>query len=193
MLDAKQFVANKQYFYDDWIAARRHGVTATQVAKAATKSGFEQAVFDYNSEHVEVDNAYMQFGRDMEPVIARFVHSDHGILPNEWLIRHAEFKHHLATPDGLSPDHLHIAEIKTTGRDWETEAIPIQYRRQVQWQLHVTGADACLFAWLRRFEIDGELAPAWWKPKYLWIERDSEMIESLIDTANRLWERVNNE
>ena len=193
MLDPKQFVANKQYFYEDWLAARRLGVTATQVAKAATKSGFEQAVADYNSEHVEMDNAYMEFGRDMEPVIARFVHAEHGILPNEWLIRHKDNKHHLATPDGLSLDGLHCSEIKTTGKDWESEAIPIQYRRQVQWQLYVTGADACLFAWMRRFEIDGQLAPAWWKPKYLWLERDDEMIGSLIDTAERLWERVNND
>jgi putative phage-type endonuclease len=190
MISADRFVANKQYFPDGWLRARRDGVTATQVAKAATPAGFEQAVKDYHDDFVEFENPFMTFGKEMEPVVSRTVHTKFGILPNEWLIRHDEFAHHLATPDGLSLDHTMISEVKTTGQDWEEKSIPIQYRRQVQWQLHVTGAERCLFAYMMRLEERGVFAPAWFEPKSLWIERDEAMIEALISTANRLWERV---
>ena len=191
MISADRFVANKQYFHQGWLQARRSGVTATQVAKAATKAGFEQAVIDYIDDTQIPDNPYMAFGRDYEPVIARTVHTKFGILPNEWLISAEDAPHHLATPDGLSPDHTMIAEIKTTGKDWADGVIPIQYRRQVQWQLHVTGAERCLFAWMKRVEVDGVFAPAWFEPESLWMERDEGMIEVLRDTAEELWGKVN--
>ena len=84
-----------------------------------------------------------------------------------------------------------IAEIKTTGKDWADGVIPIQYRRQVQWQLYVTGAERCLFAWMKRIEVDGVFAPAWFEPESLWMERDEGMIEVLRDTAEELWGKVN--
>lgn len=188
---ANQFVVSKSVFPDGWLSERRNGVTATQVAKAATEKGLEQAVYDYQSEHVEPDNAWMKFGRDMEPVIARIVHRKFDILPNDWLLRHADNPHHLATPDGLSLDHNFISEIKTSGRDFEEVQVPLQYRRQVQWQLHVTGAEACLFVWMLRIEIQGVFAPAWWEPKHLWIEKDDDMIGTLVEVADELWRRVN--
>ena len=191
MISADRFVANKQYFHQGWLQARRGGVTATQVAKAATKAGFEQAVIDYIDDTQIPDNPYMAFGRDYEPVIARTVHTKFGILPNEWLISAKDAPHHLATPDGLSPDHSMIAEIKTTGKDWADGVIPIQYRRQVQWQLYVTGAERCLFAWMKRIEVDGVFAPAWIEPESLWMERDEGMIEVLQATAEELWGKVN--
>jgi len=184
-------MAHKGYFPQGWLLARRGGVTATQVAKAATKAGLEQAVTDYIDDTQIPDNPYMAFGRDFEPVIARTVHTKFDILPNEWLIRNDKSPHHLATPDGLSPDHTMIAEIKTTGKDWADGVIPIQYRRQVQWQLHVTGAERCLFAWMKRIDVGGVFAPAWFEPESLWMERDEGMIDVLQDTAEQLWRRVN--
>jgi hypothetical protein len=41
-----------------------------------------------------------------------------------------------------------------------------------------------------RIDVDGVFAPAWFEPKSLWIERDEDMISSLVDTADRLWERI---
>jgi predicted phage-related endonuclease len=190
MLKPEQFISSKALFPSDWVRARKEGVTATQVSRAATPAGFEQAVIQFWDEFEEPDNAYMAFGRDMEPVLAKHVHERFGILPNEWLIANANTVWHLATPDGLSLDHELCSEIKTTGQDWEDKAIPIQYRRQVQWQLHVTGAQRCLFAWMLRIDVGGVFAPAWFEPKSLWIERDEDMISALVDTASRLWERI---
>ena len=99
----------------------------------------------------------------------------------------------MRSPDGISLDHVAISEVKTTGKDWNPERIPVQYRRQVQWQLYVTGAEFCYFAWLLREERDGAFMPAWFDPKVIKIERDGEMISELVTVANRLWERVNDE
>lgn len=192
MIDVPRFVASKSVSAERWLSARREGVTATQVARAASgPGGFEQAVEDYRSDFVEQDNPYMAFGRVWEGPISMWLKEQHEIMPNDWVIRHDENPHHLCTPDGLSPSHEFISEIKTTGKEWNPQRIPIQYRRQVQWQLHVTGAEACFFAWMLREERDGAFLPAWFEPSMIVMDRDEEMIASLVKVADDLWERVN--
>jgi hypothetical protein len=191
MIEASRFIASKLYSKSDWLASRRLGVTATQVAKAASgPGGFEQAVTDYAEDFVETDNPYMRFGRDWEYPIARQLQESHGILPNDWLISSGVSDHYLATPDGLSPDHTLIAEIKTTGKDWDPAKIPVQYRRQVQWQLFVTGAESCVFAWMLREERAGVFAPAWFDARTTVLGRDEVMINDLVKVADELWDRV---
>ena len=197
MIDAGRFVASKGLGSDGWLEARRSGVTATQVAKAGSgPGGFEQAVEDYSADFVEQDNPYMVFGRVWETPIAMILKNDYGVMPNDWLIRNGEFPHHMATPDGISLDHSQISEIKTTGKDWNPEKLPIQYRRQVQWQMHCTDTARCVFAWMLREQRDTAagpmFVPGWFEPRVVMIERDEEMIAALKDTADRLWERVNN-
>lgn len=193
MISPNRFLASKSLFPQAWTDARRLGVTATMVAKAASgPGGFEQLLAEFEQEWIEPDNPYMKFGRDWEPIIALQIKREFALMPNDWLIQHDEFAHHLATPDCLSLDHRVIGEIKTTGKDWEEKKIPIQYRRQVQWQLHVTGADFCVFSWMLREERDGVFAPAWFDAKSIEIQRDEDMIEQLIETAEKLWERINN-
>lgn len=197
MLDPSQFVANKALDFDGWMEARRLGVTATQVAKASTPSGYAEAVADILAPPKPFDNAYMEFGRAQEGPIGLWVKEHHSVFPNEWLISKrpppAEGGPlHLATPDGISLLHSVISEVKTTGKDWADTSVPIQYRRQIQWQLHVTGAQACVLAWLLRAEVDGRMVPAWFEPKAMLIARDEKMIEELIHTADRLWHDTRN-
>jgi hypothetical protein len=94
----------------------------------------------------------------------------------------------MATPDGLSKDHKTIVEVKTTGKDFvEWGKVPIQYRRQVQWQLYVTGATQCLFAWqLRVTNNDGLFVPGWLEPKAVIVQRDEEMITQLVSVSEKL-------
>jgi hypothetical protein len=120
-----------------------------------------------------------------------WVKEEFGILPNEWLIAAEESPRYLATPDGLSLDHKEISEIKTTGQDWGEGSIPIRYRRQVQWQLFVTGAESCLFAWVERAEVAGRLVPAWFEPRTIRLDRDEKEIEKLVGVADRLLEETN--
>lgn len=190
MLSPHQFIANKALDFDGWISARQAGVTATQVAKASTSSGFTDAVQEVLSPPEPFDNPYMAFGREQEGPVGLWLKERFGVFPNEWLIARdtrGAAPLALATPDGLSLEHTVISEVKTTGKDWSDTVVPIQYRRQIQWQLHVTGAEHCILAWLLRTEVQGRMVPAWFEPKVMTVERDVDMIEELVATSQRLW------
>ena len=191
MLKPTQFAASKALGESEWLAARRTGITATQVAKGATPSGRKEVLASYWSEFDVVDTPQMAFGRDSEPWLAMWAKEHYQVMPNDWLIRHAGDPLALATPDGLSLDHTFISEIKTTGKDWgSVDKIPIAYKRQVQWQLYVTGAEYCVFVWLLRAEFEGLMVPAWYEPKSDVIVRDEQMIEDLKVAADSLWSEL---
>ena len=180
-----------------WYKARQYGVSATTVAKAASGPAGYKAELESNlhpEDNVVEDNAYMRFGRDMEEWLVTSLPEEFGIRHNDWLIcGEGDYRWHLATPDGLNSDWSVIAEVKTTGKDWDGTVIPIQYRRQVQWQLHVTGAKLCVFAWMLRTTSEfGDFTPAWMEPKRIIIERDENMIADLIDVAQRFITDFNN-
>jgi hypothetical protein len=44
-----------------------------------------------------------------------------------------------------------------------------------------------------REERDGAFMPAWFEPRVVVMERDEEMIASLVKVADELWERVSND
>lgn len=168
-----------------WLAARKEGVTATEVRDGATDAGFRDLVASWD-EPFE-GNEYTAFGTWAEPQLLDHAHREHGILPSGWLIAHETDRRWLATPDGLSLDHTVIAEAKTTGKDWKRP--PLKYVRQIQWQLFVTGAERCLLLWhLRERDDRGEFFLPWMEPKTLWVERDDNMIAGLIGVAERVWD-----
>jgi len=191
VIGVDRFVANKAIDFDGWIEARLYGVTATQVAKAATPAGFREALAGLLDPTPIEDNDYMRFGREQEGPIGLWVKDQFGVMPNEWLISHGTEAHHLATPDGISLSHDVISEVKTTGKDWDPMKIPIQYRRQVQWQMHVTGTSVCVFAWMLRLDLGGIYQPGWFEPKWVEIVRDDDMVAELSVVADNLWGEVN--
>jgi hypothetical protein len=184
MIPAERFLV-RSVDREAWLQARRGGVSATTVATAATPSGFQEVAAERLNPTEVVPNDYMLFGVEAEPEIMAYAHHEHDILPTDWLIAAEGNRAHIATPDGLSPDHTLIAEAKTTGKDWG-DNIPIKYRRQVQWQLYVTGAQACLFLWQLRIPDGDWFRFGFWEPKFKWIERDPKMIEELVGVADRL-------
>jgi hypothetical protein len=168
-------------------AKRAEGVTATMVADAATPKSFQRVALAMHTVTDIPDNPYMAFGRDMEPLVARLLKESHSVLANDWLIAAKDAPHEMATPDGLSQDHEVISEIKTTGTDWESvDKVPARYHRQVQWQLHVTGATLCWFAFMLRLDTPSGFQPAWLEPKVFPIERDEKLIGELRETAHQL-------
>lgn len=188
MIAPERFVARSSD-RDLWLEARKQGVTATAVAKAASgPAGFrDQLEARRNPVEVEV-NAFMSWGTYMEGPISLWVKEQTGIMPNEWLIAHDDARF-LATPDGLSLDHTQIAEIKTMGADREKP--PLDHVRQMQWQMLVTGAERCFYAWQLRVEVPGGFAPGWIEPRSMWVERDEKMISDLVMVAERLLEEGN--
>lgn len=197
MIDVERFIASSQT-KDLWLAARDMGVTATQVAKASTPSGMKEVLAQIeNPRPVEVVPV-MQWGTDREPYIAHVVKQRYGILPNDWLLRAdgAGNEWQMATPDGLSLDHKVIGEYKTSGKS--LEKVPANYMRQVQWQLYVTGAEKCLFAYELRLEGPEGFVPGF-DVECQWIDRNEDMISELVVTAQTVqmhavfWERSQRE
>lgn len=188
MIAVERFVARSS-MREAWLEARELGVTATQVAKASTPAGLKEVLAQIEQPVEVIPNAVMEWGNHREPYIADWVKSEFGIMPNEWLIRAdgAGNEWQLATPDGLSLDHSLIAEIKTSGKPLDT--IPIHYRRQIQWQLHVSGAEKCLFAYELRLEGPEGFMPGF-EIATQWVERDEKMISELIETAQKVQEHA---
>lgn len=190
MLTAERFLANREIDFRSWMEFRRNGVTASDISASATPESIKRVS---KFRHVP-DTPAMRFGREYEGTIAMYIKNDFGVMPNEWLIA-GETKWHLATPDGISLDHKVVSEIKTTGTDWETWAkAPKKFNRQVQWQMHVTGAETCVFAWMLRGTTDNNiLVPLWLEPKMVVVERDQETINELVVTASKIWEFMGGE
>lgn len=184
MITSERFIARSSD-REMWLAARREGVTATQVAKASTPAGFQEIISQIDNPQELTPNAVMEWGNKREPFIALELKDRFGIMPNEWLISFDDGlrRWQMATPDGLSLDHSVIAEIKTSGKPLDT--IPIHYRRQIQWQLYVTGAEQCLFAYELRLEGPEGFVPGF-DIKTQWVERDEDMISGLCKVSEQI-------
>ena len=177
---------------EQWLDARRRYVTATEVAQLARRGQ------DYWDELREIKAGQrtapdisglpaVRHGREREALIAPYVQSlEQGMVPNDDLyVRNGRYA---ATPD-LVGDGI-VGEIKTIkdtrlaklqqARGWPTG----QYYDQVQWQLFVTGAIACIFAWEPYEDWDGELVPREDMREHITIHRDEERIKALQEVAD---------
>lgn len=171
---------------ENWLAERRRGITATDAARLATPTSIRAVVADKVYGSSFSGNAFTDFGRQREPVIADWVRQEHGIAGCGLLFRAAENPRHLATPDGLAEwgDEVVLAEIKTVNKPWKR--IPRNYLRQVWWQQYVLGAQRTLFVWERHEDFVVQDA----EPKFVWIDRDDAEIAKLVKLADEVLARV---
>jgi len=166
-----------------WLRARSRGITATDVAKLSTLKSVRSAAFDkLNGSRYTGKGAYLEHGREREPVIAGWVLENHGIEPSTTLYHARGETRHLATPDGLAVrdgGRLELAEIKTTSKPWRS--IPRHYLRQVWWQQYVLGAERTLVVW----EHHEDFVPVG-EPECRWVDRDDAEIGKLVGLADQL-------
>ncbi|WP_049171474.1 YqaJ viral recombinase family protein [Corynebacterium sp. 239_CJEI] len=172
---------------DEWLAARRQYVTATMIARLAQSRSEWQRVWD-EREHGSSfhGNRYTDWGKDREPNIAAYIQmfGDSRFERNEALFVHEDGVS-AATPDMVLDDEgdLMLAEIKTVKAElaWSRppagshprDFIPAKYYDQVQWQLFVTGAHRCVFAW----EPHDDFFPQ--QIEWCLIERDADRVREL--------------
>jgi hypothetical protein len=184
MIGIERFIVSSQT-KDLWLAARDRGVTATQVAKASTPAGMKEVLAQIENPTPVEANGFMDWGVEREAYIAHVVKERYGILPNDWLLcaDGAGNEWQMATPDGLSLDHKLIGEYKTSGKP--LDKVPANYMRQVMWQLYVTGAEKCLFAYELRLEGPEGFVPGF-DVECQWIDRDEKMIADLIKVAEEV-------
>jgi hypothetical protein len=170
-----------------WLWHRSQGVTATMVARAFTPAGFAEVVAQMESDVEVTPNAYMDWGNEREPYIAEVVKERYGIMPNDWVIskggKLSADRWQMATPDGLSLDHTVIGEYKTTGKP--LDKISALYMRQVQWQMWVTDAVSCVFAYELRLDAPGGFAPGFDVVTQV-VERDDKLIKELVAVAEKV-------
>ena len=165
---------------EQWLEARRSYVTATEVAQLVRRGQ------DYWDELREIKAGIrtapdisglpaVRHGREREAVIVPYVQGlEEGMVPNDDL--YVRNQRYAATPD-LVGDGI-VGEIKTikdtrlaklqAAKGWPTG----QYYDQVQWQLFVTGAIACVFAWEPYEDWDGELVPREDMREHITIHRE---------------------
>ena len=177
---------------EQWLEARRSYVTATEVAQLVRRGQ------DYWDELREIKAGSrtapdisglpaVRHGRERESLIAPYVQSlEEGMVPNDDL--YVRNQRYAATPD-LVGDGI-VGEIKTikdtrlaklqAAKGWPTG----QYYDQVQWQLFVTGAIACIFAWEPYEDWDGELVPREDMREHITIHRDHVRITQLQEVAD---------
>jgi hypothetical protein len=190
MLNPNQFLASKNLDESWWQEIRSFGISATEISNARTPAGYKKVLENRTQPQNPIpDNAYMAFGREQELPIALHLKQDFGIMPNDWTICHQTYRHHKATPDGISLDHSLISEIKTTGKDFNYQ-VPLGYMAQIQWQMWVTETERCVFAYMLREDSPNGFIPAWFEPKTMIVQRDDTAIAALIKIANKLWEEI---
>lgn len=185
-----RIVADKNRDEQQWLEARRQGVTATDIvalekggaaARAALLKDKRDASRQFHG------NAYTAWGLEREPVIAEWISEKFGHQPSDVTFHAAENRRHLATPDGLhiKDGIITIAEIKTSKHDLEPGSdafISSHYMAQCQWQMYVCDVNECLFVWEVREGEPGDFKPG--KLGHAWIERDEGHIRELIELAD---------
>ncbi|HCF99433.1 MAG TPA: hypothetical protein DEV93_02705 [Chloroflexi bacterium] len=158
-----------------WLLRRRSGVTATEINRLVLANGNRSAQWHKVLREKQTgDDGYkapsFQHGIDREPLIAAWVQENFAITPNTRLFQ-GENARHLATPDGIGKRE--VSEIKTSSHPLSANLG--KYRDQMQWQMHVTGAERCLFVVEDRDSTTIE---------HRWVDRDTTRIGMLVTRAD---------
>jgi len=178
---------------EEWLAARRQGVTATEIRDLYLKKTTIQKLVRRKL-GLDVDsfngNVFTEWGNLREPIIAEVVEKRYGIHAESRVFRAADEPRFLASPDGVGvnfDEELQISEIKTGGMDlapWLGAYVDKGYGIQQQWGMRVVGARRSLFAWeLREVGAEGEFYSG--RLQFAWVERDDALIEKLEKLARR--------
>lgn len=192
-----RMVADKQADEAAWLAARRQGVTATNVRDLEKSWNNRKEMIAEKRTGIRSfhGNEYTAWGLEREPVIAAEIRRKFGHEPSDVTFHAHGNERYLATPDGLhiKDGLVTIAEIKTSGKSLHpgSEAfIKSHYMAQCQWQMMVAGDDVmeCLFAWEVREGQPGSFTPG--EMGFAWIERDNGHIAELIALADRFLDEL---
>ncbi|KXB49744.1 YqaJ viral recombinase family protein [Corynebacterium kroppenstedtii] len=169
---------------ESWLEARKRYFTATMMADLATGgSGARERV--YRDRHglskPFVGNSYTQWGHERETVLVNYAreHVDSRLEHNTGLYVSTQIEGAACTPDavGCREDGTVavLAEAKTTRNMWwKREDVPDRYLWQIQWQLLVTGAEACVLV----FEYHEDFVPQ--GVDYFLIRPDKDTQERLL-------------
>jgi hypothetical protein len=196
---AEREVADKNVDEEAWLAARRLGVTATEVAKLA--SGSKAAELALLKEKRSGRRSFaptraMLWGLEREIAMVTDVLEPYGFAGTDMLYSAPDNPRHLATPDGLRVKDgvTSTAEVKTGKYDLTPGSEFFEksgYRDQIQWQLYVLDASSALYVferhddvWIQVSDAFDREVPTPYPMERVWIERDQKRIGQLINVAD---------
>ena len=164
----------------DWLAARREGITASEIAVVMGLSPFDSPFALYHRKRGDLaaveDNDAMRIGRHLESLVCKMFAERrpefHLLGDGRALYAHESRPWQMATPDRIvyestgypsvwdAPAAVLEAKTAATYDGWGddgTDEIPVHYRCQVLWQMDVLGLDAafvaCLFIHSRKLRV----------------------------------------
>lgn len=174
----------------EWLAARRNGITATDVVKIVGLSQYGNALDVYLDKRIDprddtAPSEAARWGQLLEDQVAR-----------EWARRHdrrvrrvgllarKDAPHHLASCDRRVVGEAAALEVKTrTGwaaAEWDHGAIPERVTVQAQWQMHVAG--------FRRVHVAALIGGQ--ELLSTVVDRDEVLIAYLAAEADKVWSAV---
>lgn len=180
-----------------WLAARRAGVTATEIAKIAAGKRNEVMREKLATTESTYDNKFMKWGREREAFIADVLEQRTGVSHNIVLFHAEGNRRHLATPDGVGVvdgEVVFTSEIKTSKYNLHPDGDVFKksgYYDQVQWAMYVVGAQSCAFAWEQHHD-DWDPEPTPYPIENLWIQRDHARIAELVLLADQFLYELDN-
>lgn len=175
-----------------WLAMRRNGVTATEIAKIAKSPTPAYAIAELVREKIEgstfTGNAYTAWGKEREPYLEAAGLRGWGIQAESRVFAAEANPRHLASPDGICINEdgtIRLGEYKTSGKEltWD-KMCDNGYYDQIQWQLYVMGAQDAILVWeWRRPDPEGIFYAE--PGGYHHIVRDERRIAHLLTLAEQ--------
>ena len=195
MLNSKVIVADiDKLSYAEWLQVRRSGIGGSDAAAALGLSPWKSALelwqektYGQNQPHQE--NEAMIWGRLMEPVITTEYVRRTGlaVTPMRSMLQATNWPWMLADLDGLIEDPQRgtgVFEVKTASAfkqdQWAEDRCPDAYLLQIAHYMAVTGLSFAVICVL----IGGN------KLQWLTVDRDDELIASLVQLERRFWNHV---
>lgn len=172
----------------EWRETRRNGLGGSDAAGALGLSRYSSPITVYFSKVSDLadieDTEKMEAGRKLEPIIAEWFAEKTGkhIVRQPYMYQHPEHDWMLANVDfGIYGENAGL-ECKNTAyeldKDWEEGIIPDEHYLQCNHYMAVTGAER----WYIVYLVEG------WKLRWVVIERDEDLIQTLIEQEKFFWE-----
>lgn len=185
----KRLVDVNKISREEWLKYRKMGITGTDAASICGLNPFKssmQVFIDKTTDNIDnFDNEAMRQGRELEEYVAqRFCEAEgKKVRRANTIFMNDEHSWMLADFDRLVVGERAGLECKTVSAysadKWANGAIPLHYQLQCQHYLAVSGYDCWYIAALilgKEFIVRK-------------IERDEELIQSLITIEKRFWEQ----
>ncbi|EOR20408.1 hypothetical protein A500_17275 [Clostridium sartagoforme AAU1] len=191
-LDCDILLKTTDLDHEEWLKARKTGISGTDVGAIAGISKYKSPMGVYlektTDEITQVENEKMYFGKVMESVVAKeFALRNPGfkISKVNAVLKHKDYEFAIGNIDRLIRNEngeKGILEVKTVSEYmkgyWSDDEVPFEYMVQLQWYMFISGTNFGYFAAL----IGGNT----FIQKY--VERDEELIAMLKDISMDFWE-----